>query len=47
MPGDQKEIYVYDDFSFDKPTLLGMLFVNSRRGVCGRWYKLYGNSGFY
>jgi serine/threonine-protein kinase HipA len=33
MPVDQKEIYVYDDFSFDKPTLLGMLFVNSIRGV--------------
>ena len=33
MSVDQKEIYVYDDFSFDKPTLLGMLFVNSIRGV--------------
>ncbi len=32
MAARQKVIYVYDDFSFDKPELLGKLYVNIIRG---------------
>lgn len=32
MAGEQKLIYVYDDFSFDKPVLLGRLYVNIIKG---------------
>lgn len=32
MDNNQKTIYVYDDFSFDEPVLLGCLFVNVIRG---------------
>lgn len=32
MMVEQKQIYVYDDFSFDEPLLMGMLYVNVIRG---------------
>lgn len=32
MTAKQKVIYVYDDFSFQEPILLGMLFVDGLRG---------------
>lgn len=32
MTATQKTIYVYDDFSFDKPVLLGRLYVNIIKG---------------
>jgi len=32
MPVSQKTIYVYDDFSFDEPVLLGRLYVSVIRG---------------
>lgn len=32
MMMEQKQIYVYDDFSFDEPLLMGMLYVNVIRG---------------
>lgn len=32
MAMEQKQIYVYDDFSFDEPFLMGILYVNVIRG---------------
>ena len=32
MAESEKVIYVYDDFSYDEPTLMGKLFVNVIRG---------------
>lgn len=32
MAVNQKIIYVYDDFSFEEPVLLGMLYVDIMRG---------------
>ena len=32
MPNNEKIIYVYDSFTFDKPKLLGKLFVNTIKG---------------
>ena len=32
MSGEQKNIYVYDDFSFDKPLMLGTLYVSVIKG---------------
>lgn len=32
MTANQKDIYVYDDFSFDEPLLMGTLFVNVIKG---------------
>jgi len=32
MPAGQKTIYVYDDFGFDTPALLGKLYVNVMKG---------------
>lgn len=32
MALEQKTIYVFDDFSYDEPMLLGNLYVNSVKG---------------
>ena len=32
MAANQKIIYVYDDFSFDEPILLGLLYITFIRG---------------
>ena len=32
MAANQKSIYVYDDFSFDEPILLGLLYITFIRG---------------
>lgn len=32
MAENQKTIYVYDDFSFDEPILLGQLYVSVIKG---------------
>jgi len=42
MAATQKEIYVYDDFSFEEPILLGTLYVNVIKG--GETYSFEYNS---
>lgn len=37
MAENQKTIYVYDDFSFDEPILLGQLYVSVMK--CGESYS--------
>ena len=32
MSVSQKEIYVYDDFSFQEPAILGILYINTEKG---------------
>ena len=42
MSVSQKEIYVYDDFSFQEPAILGTLYINTVKG--GETYSFEYNS---